>query len=177
MKIEHEKAGVVVTRYGTLAAALAVASGKHHLHNLSSLVMRKLNLEKGRGGTGAALPGMLHEPLWRDYEGDARYVRTLAIAAPEREMSIREFTESLDERGYCPASMSESASYLSVLAARGVKATPIFHLGTFIIDENFQEYRLLVRGGGEIDLIPFYPATAKLKPYYVIVVAKKGGRS
>lgn len=177
MKIEHEKAGVVVTRYGTLAAALAVASGKHHLHDLSSLVMRKLNLGKARGGVNAALPSVLHEPLWREYEGDARYVRTLAIAVPERETTIRDFSEFLYEKGYCPASVSEGASYLPVLAARGVKATPVFHLGTLILDENFREYRLLVRDGGEIDLIPFYPATTKLKPYYVIVVARKKGRS
>lgn len=176
MNIEHEIVGVSVIRCRTIAHALALTQGKHHLHDLSAFILGTMRLDR-RSERDLALLNILHEPLWRDYEGAEEYEKTLALVSLEKEMLVPDFRKALGELGYYPASMSESASFLMALMHRGTKAYPVFHLGTAIRDEKFQEYRLLVREGGVTEFIPFYPAATKLKAYYLIVAVKKEGRN
>ena len=176
MNIEHEIDGISVTRYPTIAHALALTQGKHHLHDLPAFILSTMRLDR-RSEEDLALLNILHEPLWRDYEGAEGYEKTLALVSLGKEMLIPDFRKALDEQGYYPASMSESASYLVTLMHQGTRAYPVFHLGTAIRDEKFREYRLLVREGGVTEFIPFYPAATKLKAYYLIVAVKKEGRN
>lgn len=175
MKIEHEIVGVGITRYRTIAHALALIQGKHHLHDFSSFVLSTMRLDRKKE-EDLPLLDLLHEPLRREYEGAETYEKTLALVSLEKEMLVQDFCKTLDERGYYPASTSESASYLLALMHRGTRAYPLFHLGTAIRDEKFQEYRLLMREDDKIEFIPFYPATTKLKAYYLIVAVKKERR-
>lgn len=176
MNIEHEIAGIKVIRYRTVAHALALTQGKHHLHDLPAFILSTMRLDR-RSEEGLALLNILHEPLWQDYEGAGEYEKTLALVSLEKEMLIRDFCKAIGEQGYYPASMSESASYLVALMHSGTRAYPVFHLGTAIRDEKFREYRLLVREGGVTEFIPFYPAATKLKAYYLVVAVKKEGRN
>lgn len=176
MNIGHEIVGVSVFRYRTVAHALVPTQRKHHPRDLAALVLGMTRLNKQNQGDPALL-SVLQEPLWQGYEGAKGYERTLALVSLEKEMLVPDFRRALDERGYYPASMSESASYLIALMRRGTEAYPVFHLGTVIRDEKFREYRLLVREGGVTEFVPFYPATTKLKAYYLIVAVKKEGRN
>ncbi|MFZ2983954.1 MAG: hypothetical protein WA053_02615, partial [Minisyncoccia bacterium] len=97
-----------------------------------------------------------------------------ALASLDTEVGVREFYEELDRKGYFPESLSEGSAYLALLLAGGVKIGAVLHLGTFILDEEYREQRLLTREHGRAELIPLYHAT-KLKSYYHIVVVKKGG--
>ena len=171
MKIEHELPDIAVVRFRTIAEALIASSGTHHLNDLSVRVLNTLHLNRQSKAEAVVLE-VLHQPLVAMYEDVSEYRRTLAVVSLEKEMNLNDFFQALNESNYYPASMSESVSYLRALRGRGVNVSPIFHLGTFILDDQYREQRLLVRDNGTVELVPSYPMT-KLKAYYWIVVVKK----
>ena len=172
MKIEYETKDVKIVRYRTPAEALASGFRAGISGSLSRIVLD--TLYKGKPAEVDELAEALREPLWREYEGEKTYERTLALISLSREMEIREFYQKLNEleSGYYPASLSEGMSYLPVLAKDGVQADVVIHLGTSFRDEEYHERRLLTKKNGSAELVAFYPAT-RLKPHYKLIVVKR----
>jgi len=166
VKIEHEIKDVKIVRCENIAKALEQVYGKYHSDLIAGLMSGSFRVEN--------LPHLrvLQEPLEGWSEGDESYTRDCAMAILSGTWKIPAFYRALDEKGYYPASMSESAAYLKQLKRRGIEIGTILHLGTHIINEKCQEERLLVRENGTVEPIPIYGETA-LKAFYRVVVAKK----
>jgi hypothetical protein len=162
VKIIHEIKEIRIVRCRTIAEAL-IRGGYHkqHVDIVSGLIHGTFRVDN------FSHFDVLYEPLMKEYEGDDVYFRTCALASLDREMSVPEFYRVIDREGYYPASISEGSSYLTLGMVENV-----IHLGTFIRDESYHEQRLLTRGNGKVEFVPFFSAT-KLKPYYRVVVVKK----
>lgn len=154
MKIAHRIKGVKVVKYDNFAEALIAGLGRYRT-DISDMI--------------AAL---LQESLGNRYEEEGCVYCQCALASLEREMSVHELYEILEDTDYRLADFSESMSYLRLLRKRGVALGSILHLGTFICGEDFREQRFLTKGDGTVKFVNFYPAT-KLEPSYDIVVVEK----
>ena len=168
MKIEREIENVRIVRYSTIAETLLPVFKKSHADIVSGLMggdFRVNNFSQQE-------QEVLSKPLARYYEGDRVYRRTCALVSLDRDWTHAEFFHELADTVYYPAGISEGISYATLLIERGVRIDAIFHLGARILDEKYQELRLLTREDGRCEFIPFYSAT-KLRPYYHIVVVKK----
>lgn len=176
MEIKYEIPDVRIVRYPTIAKALEVGFSKvSGSHALSRLVLHTLHLDTKTQKQLKAeqeLVEMLSHPLELDGEGE-EYQRTLALVTLVGEMKAQEFFERLGKSGYYPASVSEAMAYLPILAEKGIAVDAVFHIGTSFRNEKHEEFRLLTRSKGEVELIPFYHHGARLKQYYHIVVVKK----
>lgn len=169
MKIEHETPGVLVVRHSTPAEAIAASMGKPFVKSTSELVLSRLHLDR-QSRREQDIADLLREPLAKDYEGEVMYERTLALVSLEKEIGIPEFFQEVIQKGYYPGSFSEGMSYFPILASHGIIVDALFHLG-LILRIRKMEWRLLMRGNGSMELIPFFPIT-KLKPFYRLVVVK-----
>ncbi len=174
MKIEHEIKDVGIVRGRSIAEALAARAGSRFFGGLPHLLLNTLSRNKPPNVSAEEreLAEVLHEPLWKEYEGERICKRTLALASLDKGMSIRECYRELGNACYYPASISEGMSYLSARTAPSGEAGLILHLGTILRIE-YREYRLLTRKNSAVALVAIYPAT-QLKPHYKIVVVKKG---
>src|ERR1035437_247794 len=176
MKLEHEVEGVGIDWFRTVEEALAAGLGKPSpVKAISGLVLNTLHLDsknKVRLEKEEELAELLRQPLTGEYEDGMRHTETLALVSLEWEMERKEFYEELAKSDYYPAGLSESMSYLPILATKNIVVDAIFHLGTLLLNEKYTEFRLLTRSNGYVEAIPFYPAT-KLKPYYHVVVVMK----
>ena len=171
MKIEHEMKSVRIVRHHTIADALMVGLSKYPLDGLSNRIFSALHLNKPTVAE-QELAEMLYQPLWREYEGETVYERTLALISLDMEIGVHEFYQELVKNDCYPASFSEGMSYLPVLVASDVMIDAVLHLGTSLRDEKWMEYRLLTREKGNVELIHFYSAM-KLKSYYRTIVVKE----
>lgn len=167
MKLLHIK-DFVVTRHYTIAETLVKGSGEHPSADLFARFLDKLHLNKTTEAD-LELKRLLHEPLWREYEGEQVYQRTGALVVLDRRWSVPEYDAALAEKGFYPASISEGVSYL---ADSKTEVNSVFHLRTFLQGNGGTEYRLLTKSDGSAELIPFYRPTC-IKQYYTLVAIKE----
>ncbi len=160
MRIERKVENVRVVRHRTILEALRVLA-----RNPSA---RKAMFSS----TEEIQHNILDAPLARVYEGDVVYRRDCGVVSVREVCEYADFVHRLTRGGYYPAGTNETVAYLSVLAAEKVRIDGVVHLGTRILDESYQEYRLLMRAPGLYELLPFFPRT-KLQPGYHIVVVRE----
>ena len=174
MNIGHEIKDVRVVRHPTIAGALAAGLGRKFVVDTPASrgdrVLKALRLAR-KAKERSELSELLHEPLWKEYEGESTYEWTLALVSLETDMCVSELYLKLFERHYRPASLSEAMCYLPMLTARQVEVDFVFHLGFMRCNEYGIEQRLITRKSGSVEPVPFHRKTT-LKPYYHIVVAK-----
>ena len=169
MKIEYEIKDVKVVRHSTIAAALATVYGpavhaKERVDLVGGLMGRNFHVADPHYY-------LLHQPLAREYEGESVYRRTCALVTLDRDWQPSEFSQELDKKGYYRASTSETVAYLGRFKEQRVDLGTVVHLGTFILDDVYQQRRLVTRDG-KVDL-PVVLPTTRLKHYHMIVVIEK----
>lgn len=120
----------------------------------------------------AAIASIRRQVLSREFEGLVPYQLTCAHVSFEHEWRIPDIWHALEKRDYRPAGMNESTAYLRLLVGRGIPIGATFHLGTHIVNELFQEQKLLVFDDGRLELVDIYGETL-VRPHWRIVVAKK----
>lgn len=184
MKIEHHLQ-TEVSRFATVNDALCALysnksgkshGGTHRIDIVSGLMHGTFHGEKPsvradpRGEL--ALATVRRQVLSREFEGLAPYQLTCARLSLDREWRIPELWHALDTREYLPAGMNESTAYLRLLAASGVPLGTTFHLGTHIVNDLYQEQKLLVFDDGRLELVTVYGGTV-VRPHWHVVVARK----
>jgi hypothetical protein len=166
MKFEYEMKDVRIVRHLTLAEALTPVFGISRIDIVSGLLSGNFHAEN-RSQTD-----VFSERLAKEYEGDRVYRRTCVLVSLDRDWNSAEFFRELVKNSYYPASVSEGVSYLTELLRQGKKVESVFHLGTRILSEDFREQRLLMKGSGKYELVPFYSST-KIKARYHVVAIKE----
>ena len=173
MRIAHELEDVRILRTGrTIVDGLETLYGKgrYARGQRTDLVS---SLMSGERKLAEPLPDELYKTLVRVHEGDLVYTRTCALVTLEREWTTKEFYSVLDDRGYVPAGTSETIAFVLAYKNRGVVVHGrLDHLGTRILDELYNEKRLVTGEDGKVELVPFY-STTKLKTYHRLVVVQK----
>jgi hypothetical protein len=185
VKIEYELE-TKVSRYATVDDALFALYGKgkavalrqesHRIDMAEGLMYGTFLVPKqpvsidSRGEV--AVEAIRRQSLARAYEGALVYDRTCAHVSFVREWRIPELYAALDDKGYVPAGTSESIAYLKLLLTRGVAIGSTFHLGTHVVNELYEEQKLLVHDNGKVELVTMYGRTV-VRPHWHIVATKK----
>lgn len=169
MKIEHEVQDVSVVRYRTAREAISSIPGPHQITERATNIFRRLSGAKLEQNDTLTV---LDEPLWKEYEGDTVYVRTCARVVLERLMTRVELVRELAGLGYYPASLSESVACVVRLKESGVQMEDIFCLGAVFLTKQYEEMRLLLKKGGDVELVRYFPET-RLRPSIRIVAVKE----
>lgn len=120
----------------------------------------------------AAIATVRRQMLSREHEGLVSYQLTCAHVSLDREWRIPELWNALDKGDYRPAGLNESTAYLRLLTASGTAIGTTFHLGTHIVNELYQEQKLLAFDDGRLELVTIYKGTM-VRPHWHVVAAKK----